>query len=53
MVIYYFRQPDNKVEVYEVYGNKTLSVLGESYICTVDSYSNAILVTNSLNKYVK
>jgi hypothetical protein len=52
-MIYYFRQPNPKVESYEVYQNTSLTKVGELLLDTVEKYELAIWSVkflNSLNK---
>lgn len=37
-MIYYFRQPDNKIEYYEFYKNTSLTRVGEVLLDTSDDY---------------
>lgn len=49
-MIYYFRQPDKKVEFYELYFNSILSRVGERLLTTFNDYRSVVWAVKYYNK---
>ena len=47
-MIYYFRKPDKKVGLYELYKNTSLTNVGEILLCVCNSLKNVLLIQNTL-----